>query len=189
MADIIVLKKVRIGYPNIITPYKGEEGKYSAKFYLEPGKHEKEIGRLKSEIADLIKKDLKGVKMSPDRICLKKGEDFGKTEFEEDKLILSANTKERPVVVGRDGKTEITDPRKVKGGNIVNAQVELWAMNSPQYGQRVCATLIAVQFVEDDGLSFSSRPKADMSAFEDYGDDEPVSASDFTDEDDDPLEF
>lgn len=185
---IIVLKRVRIGYPNVVTPYKGQEGKYSAKFYLEPGKHDREIREIREQMKSMIADDLKGVKLSPDRVCLKKGEDFGKTEFEEDKMILSANNNERPFVVAPDGKTEITDPRKIKGGNIVNAQITLWAQNHPDYGQRINANLVAVQFVKDDGMTFSTKAKPKMDAFEvledsTSGDD--LLGDDFDDFDDD----
>lgn len=184
--EIIVLKRVRIGYPNIITGFKGQDGKYSAKFYLDPknAEHAKVIKAIAAQMAGLIKDDLKGVKPTPDRICLKKGEDFGQSDFEKAHYILSANEKERPIVVGRDGKTKITDPNKVKGGNIVNAQVALWAQNHAEFGKRINCNLIAVQFVEDDGMTFSKRAAMDESLFEDFGDEDVGSTDDMGLDDD-----
>lgn len=187
MSDVILLKGVRIGYPNVVTPYKGQEGKYSAKFYLDPKnpEHKKAIAKISEVMSEMIRDDLKGQKPTPDRICLKKGEDFGKSDFEKEFLILNANEREQPTVVDRDGKTRITDPRKIKGGNIVNAQIALWAQNSTEYGKRINCNLIAVQFVKDDGMTFSSRQKADDSLFEDYTDGEDDSGFDSLGLDDD----
>lgn len=191
MSDVILLKGVRIGYPNVVTPYKGQEGKYSAKFYLDPKnpEHKKAIAKISEVMSEMIRDDLKGQKPTPDRICLKKGEDFGKSDFEKEFLILNANEREQPTVVDRDGKTRITDPRKIKGGNIVNAQIALWAQNSTEYGKRINCNLIAVQFVKDDGMTFSSRQKADDSLFEDYTDGEDDSGFDSLGLDDDDIPF
>lgn len=191
MSDVILLKGVRIGYPNVVLPYKGQDGKYSAKFYLDPKnpEHKKAIAKISEKMAEFVKDDFKGQKPTPDRICLKKGEDFGKSDFEKEFLILNANEREQPTVVDRDGKTRITDPRKIKGGNIVNAQIALWAQNSTEYGKRINCNLIAVQFVKDDGMTFSSRQKADDSLFEDYTDGEDDSGFDSLGLDDDDIPF
>ena len=84
----------------------------------------------------------------------------------EGNLFISARNQSKPAVKDRDGKTDLTraDGRPY-GGCYVNAVVEFWAQDN-NYGKRVNATLLGVQFVRD-GAAFAGGTTASDDDFED----------------------
>ena len=165
----IKLQNVRLSFPSLFhkAVFEGNETKYEATFLLDKEQHADKIKELKSEISRRIKDDLKGSKLSADRICLKDGDEFDYAGYAGNMSFKAANTK-RPLIIDRD-KTPLTeDDNRLYAGCYVNAVVELWVQNNG-YGKRINANLLGVQFFKDgepfvDGESGSAD---DFDAFDD----------------------
>jgi len=79
-----------------------------------------------------------------------------------------ARQEARPMTIGRAREVLVEADGVLYGGCYVNAQVELWAQDN-QYGKRVNAQLLGVQFVRDgDAFTGGSRVRAED--FEDLSD-------------------
>lgn len=149
---MIKLQNVRLGaFPALFNKpvFNGEpQDKYNCKLLLDPEEHADEIAAIKDEIKSLSQERWKGAKLPSDKYCLRSGEDTGK-DYNDGYFVLSASTKQRPVVVDRR-KAQITEEDGViYAGCRVNAAVSLWVMDN-SYGKRICAELEGVQFVADD---------------------------------------
>ncbi|MBE0435910.1 MAG: DUF2815 family protein, partial [Methylomicrobium sp.] len=126
----------------------GEDtGKYTATFILDKKEHASQIDEIKNAIRDLIKTDLKGARLAPDKICLKNGEDSGRDELA-NAYTIKATTKRRPLVIDKDKTPIVESDNKLYPGCYVNAIITLWAQNN-NWGRRVNAGLQGVQFVAD----------------------------------------
>lgn len=149
--DFIMLKNVRVSFPHLFTKpvINGEEGKCGAVLMLDPEDHKNAIATVKKNIAELIKDKLKGRKVPSDKLCLRDGEDKGRPEYE-DLMVLSANSKNKPVVLSTNGKGVIDDEDKcpIYAGCYVNAKIRLWAQDN-NYGKRINAELVAIQFAAE----------------------------------------
>jgi len=138
----------RLSFPSLFrTATFGEQdtGKYEATFILDKVKHSVQIEKIKADIAQLMKEELKG-KIPTDKICLKDGDESGRPEFE-GAYTLKASTKKRPVVIDQDRAPLAEDDNVVYAGCYVNAIFSLWAQNN-QYGKRINAQLDGVQFAK-----------------------------------------
>ena len=170
----IKLNNVRLSFPSIFrkATFEGAETKYEATFLIDKESQADKIKELKSEISKRIKEDLKGAKLSAERICLKDGDDFDYTGYAGCMSFKASSTK-RPLVIDRDKSPLTEDDNRIYAGCYVNAMVELWVQNNG-YGKRINANLLGVQFFKDgepfaDGESGSVD---DFDMFEDDGDDE-----------------
>ncbi|QAX31293.1 ssDNA-binding protein [Leisingera sp. NJS204] len=167
MSDFIMISGARVSFPHLFTPptINGEEGKCGATLMLDPKDHAKVIGQIEDQIAELCKFKFKGRKLAAEKLCLRAGEDKGRAEYD-GLMVLSANCKNRPLVLRGDGRTRIEDERDspIYAGCVVNAKVRLWAQDN-QYGKRVNAELVAIQFLRDgeplDGSYVSEDEAAD----------------------------
>lgn len=171
----IKLPNVRLSFPSVFqkASFNGVETKYEATFLLNKKDHADLISSIQNEIKKKVAGDLKGAKLAADKICLRDGDE---TEYEgyAGHLSLKASNKKRPMVLNKD-KTPLTeDDNVIYGGCYVNAIVELWAQNN-EYGKRINANLLGVQFVRD-GEAFG-------------GGGESVKADDFDDLSGDDFEF
>jgi hypothetical protein len=145
----IKLVNVRLSFPSLFqhAQFGGEStGKYEATFVLDKVEHADLITSIKAKIAELMKTELKG-KVAADKICLKDGDDLGRTEFE-GKYTIKASTKKRPLVIDKDKSPLAQEDERVYAGCYVNAVVSLWAQNN-NYGKRINAQLDGVQFFKD----------------------------------------
>lgn len=166
----IKLQNVRLSFPSLFRKavFEGNETKYEATFLLDKEKHADTIKLIKSEIAKRIKDDLKGAKLSADRICLKDGDDFDYAGYAGHMSFKAANPK-RPLVIDRD-KTPLTeDDNRLYAGCYVNAVVELWVQNNG-YGKRINANLLGVQFFKD-GEPFADGESGSVDDFDAFEDD------------------
>ena len=149
--DFIMIKGARVSFPHLFTPptINGDEGKCGAVLMLDPKDHDAVIGKIEDRIKDLCDFKFKGRKLPSEKLCLRTGEDKGRPEYD-GLMVLSANSKDRPVVLRGDGRTRVTDERDsaIYAGCYVNAKVRLWAQDN-QYGKRVNAELVAIQFLRD----------------------------------------
>lgn len=166
----IKLQNVRLSFPSLFRKavFEGSETKYEATFLLDKEKHADLIKSIKAEIAKRIKDDLKGAKLSADRICLKDGDDFDYAGYAGHMSFKAANPK-RPLVIDRD-KTPLTeDDNRLYAGCYVNAVVELWVQNNG-YGKRINANLLGVQFFKD-GEPFADGESGSVDDFDAFEDD------------------
>jgi hypothetical protein len=167
--DWIMINGARVSFPHLFTPpvINGEEGKCGAALMLDPTKHASTIAEIEGAIADLTQFKFKGRKLPSDKLCLRDGNDKGRPEYE-GLMVLSANNRGRPIVLRGDGRTKIEDEQDspIYAGCHVNAKVRFWAMDN-QYGRRINAELVAIQFHSDgDPLDGSYMSEEDaMSGF------------------------
>lgn len=176
--NTVMLKNVRVSFPHLFKKpvIKGDEGPYGANFMIHPEDNKVDLAAVKTIIRARISGDLKGIKLPPEKICLRNGEDKGRPEYD-GYMILSANTQKKPYVLAGDGRTFIQDEddSKIYAGCYVNAKVRLWAQNN-DFGKRINCELIAVQFA-GDGEALSSNHITPEAAAEGFG-----GSSDFNDE-------
>lgn len=174
--DMIMIKGARVSFPHLFTKptINGEEGKCGATFMLDPKTHAKTISQIETNMDDLSKFRFKGRKIPSDKLCLRDGEDKGRTEYE-GYQILSANSKDKPLVISKDGRTVVTneEDNPIYAGCYVNAKVRLWAQDN-QYGKRINCELVAIQFLKDgEPLDGSHVSVADaMSGFQSVDDED-----------------
>jgi len=167
----ISLKNVRLSFPSLFRKavFSGEETKFEATFLMPKDTHDADYKKIKAAVAALIKSDLKGAKLGPEKICLKDGDDIEYDGYAGNWSIKASNNK-RPLVIDRDRSPLTEDDDRLYAGCYVNATIELWAQNN-QWGKRINANLLGVQFVKD-GEPFSDGTVASVDDFEDLGDDE-----------------
>lgn len=148
------IKNVRVSYPSLFEQgtYGGEStGKYECTFLLNKKEHAAQIKAIKAATAELIKSNLKGAKLSADKLALKDGDESDKPE-NKGCYTIKTSTKKRPLVIDRD-KTPLTEAdNKFYAGCYVNAIFSLWAQDNG-YGKRINASLDGVQF-NGDGEAF-----------------------------------
>src|SRR5690625_1631945 len=157
----IKLQNVRLSFPSIFQKavFNGEETKYEATFLINKETQADLIAKIEDAIAEKIKVDLKGSKLSDDRICFKNGDDIEYDGYAGHMSIKASNNK-RPLVLDND-KTPLTeDDNRIYAGCYVNAVIELWAQNN-SWGKRINANLLGLQFAKDgepfgDGVSASA---------------------------------
>lgn len=102
-------------------------------------------------------------------ICYRDGDIKSEYDgFEGNMYIAARNTKRAPAVFDRD-KTELTaKDGKPYAGCYVNVKLDIWAQDN-NYGKRINATLLGVQFVKD-GDAFSASAVATADDFDDIAD-------------------
>lgn len=151
MDDFIMISGARASFPHLFTPpvINGEEGKCGATLMLDPKKHADVIDKIEDAITELCKFKFKGRKLPSDKLCLRDGDDKGRAEYE-GSMVLSANSRTRPIVLRGDGKTKIEEEADspIYAGCHVNAKVRLWAQDN-KYGKRINCELVAIQFHSD----------------------------------------
>lgn len=172
MSVKVILKNVRLAFPVIWKPEQ-VNGQGDAKFtcaFLFPPDHaarklmsdairqaatekwtDKADGVLKSLIADL-------------KICLQNG-DRKEHEGYPGNYFVNSTNKARPPIRDRDGKSALVEADgRPYGGCYVNGIVDVWAQDN-QFGKRVNASLMGLQFV-GDGDAFSGGKTAADDDFE-----------------------
>lgn len=175
MSDMIMVKKARVSFPHLFKKpmINGSEGKRGANLMLDPKTNAVTIKAIENKIQELTKERFKGKKIPSDKLCLRNGEDKGRSEYEGYE-ILSANSKDRPLVLGKQLEV-IKDEEdcEIYSGCYVNAKVRLWAQDN-QYGKRINCELVAIQFAAHgealDGVRVSVDEAVD--GFDDMDDDD-----------------
>jgi len=166
----ILLKNVRLSFPSLFRKavFNGEETKFEGTFLLDKIEHEAKINEIKDAIKEAFK-TLKVPKLPPDKIFLKDGDEIEYAGYE-GKMSAKASSNKRPLVVDRDKSPLTEDDNRIYSGCYVNATIELWAQNN-NYGKRVNANLLAVQFAKD-GEPFADGSKASVDDFDVIADDD-----------------
>jgi len=152
----IVLKDVRISFANVFEAKQVQgqgDAKFSAAFLFDKTHPQKaELERAVAEVAkvkwlDKYQDVLKGLKAS-DKLCVHDGDAKTDVPVYAGKLFLNASNKIRPLVIGPDRAPLVAADGKPYSGCYVNAIVEVWAQDN-QFGKRVNASLLGVQFIRD----------------------------------------
>lgn len=155
----INLPNVRISYPHLFEPfaYQGQgKAKYSAKFMLHKVEHKALIAQVAEKIKAMAAESYKDKKVPPaDKLCMRDGDLSGRDE-EAGYWVISASEDRRPVVVNRDKSPLVAEDDVIFPGCRVNAKIRLWAQDN-QYGKRINANLLGVQFVKKDEKLGSGR--------------------------------
>lgn len=101
-----------------------------------------------------------------DKLALHDGDDKSKYDGFAGAKYLSPSSDTRPTVVDRDKSVLTKEDGRVYGGCYVNARVEIWVQDN-NWGQRVNAKLLGVQFVKDGDAFGSGSPPANPDDFPD----------------------
>ncbi len=165
---------VRASYPHLDKPWAKNEGD-NAKFSI-TGLGDKDThDAAKSALVEIINKlclEKKFGKLGSDKKFIRNGDDAGGEENENMWVIkASENPKRPPKLRSRNGST--ISPSEVEAiiypGCYVNILIRPWAQDSKEWGKRINANLIAVQFWED-GERFGEAPIDDEGVFDEADD-------------------
>lgn len=161
----IKLQNVRLSFPSIFrrAVFSGEETKFEATFLLDKTEHADKIEEIEAAKDALVAERLKGAKLKADKICLKDGDEIDYDGYA-GKMSIKASSSKRPMAIGADKSPLTEDDGKLYAGCYVNAIIELWGQDN-QYGKRVNANLLGVQFVKD-GEPFGDGVTASIDDFD-----------------------
>jgi hypothetical protein len=166
----ITLTEVRLSFPHLWKPHAmeaGQEEKYSATAIFDNTKHAALLDRIDALIDRLALDEFK--KKINFKRCLRDGNDKSDLDgYGDGTSFLTASNKARPGVVDRRLNPLAESDNVLYAGCYVNMVVRLWVQNN-QWGKRVNAQLMAVQFVKD-GDSFGAGPIDPTKEFESIDD-------------------
>ncbi len=163
---------VRLSYPNLFVARKGKgdkkEGtaKFSASYLLDKKKDAVQIASVQKVIDAILLEKNKGVKLAPDKICMRDGSfKPGADGYGDDIVFITSSNSKRPRVVDKNsvkdalGKlVDITEESgRIYGGMYVNATIRLWWQDNEEGGKRINASLEAIQYYKE-GERFGADP-------------------------------
>ena len=166
----ITLKNVRLSFPSLFKKavFQGNVGKHEATFMF-PKTDTKTYDACIAAI-EAIKKENKNAKVPDAKVFIKDGDDVEYDGCAGMWMVKASNGK-RPTVINRD-KSPITEEDEVMyAGCYVNAIIEPWFQNN-DFGKRVNANLLGVQFVKDGEPLGDGGTKVGADDFDDLGEDE-----------------
>lgn len=169
----IKLNAVRLSFPQLFEAKTvNGEGKpaFSAAFLISP--KDPQIAMINTAIttvaaekwgakADAILKTIRAA----DKTCLHSGDLKSNYDGFEGMMYISARNPLKPSVVDTNRSPLVAEDGRPYAGCYVNAVLELWTQDN-NYGKRVNATLMGVQFYKD-GESFSGGGVASEDDFDD----------------------
>lgn len=162
----IKLENVRLSFPALFEAkaMKGSEPRFSATFLMDSVKHADLIKKIETTI-DRLALDHFKKKVTLKGVCLHNGnEKEDKEGYGDGTMFVTASRKTRPAVVDQKLITLTKEDGKPYAGCYVNASIRLWVQDN-EFGKRVNAELLAVQFVKD-GESFGAGPVKAEDEFE-----------------------
>ena len=161
----IKMHNVRLSFPSLYRKavFGGDETKFEGTFLLDKTDHADVIKNIEIAIKAISKDKHKGKALAPDKVCLKDGDTIDYDGYAGNMSIKASSTK-RPMVLGADKAPLTEDDGKPYAGCYVNAIVELWGQKN-QFGERVNANLLAVQFAKD-GEPFGDGVTASIDDFD-----------------------
>lgn len=154
----VKVNKVQLLYPSVFEPavFNGQPTKYSASFLLNKEEHADSINQINTMIQKMI--DENKVKIPSDKRCLRDADDLSSdAEYLNNCWVLKASNNARPTVIDRNKSPLTKEDGKIYGGCYVNAIVSFW-FQSNQFGKRINANLMGIQFVAD-GDQIGGGPK------------------------------
>jgi hypothetical protein len=176
----VILKGARAAFLNIFEPkqFNGQgEAACSGAFLLDPKTQKAEVDKVIAAIKQVAadkwgaKADevLKTLKAKGD-LCLHDGATKSEYEGFDGMVYVSARNKARPVVVDIDKSPLTQGDGRPYSGCYVNVSIDVWAQSN-QYGKRINAKLLAVQY-HKEGDPFSGGEGYSDDDFE--GEEEPA---------------
>lgn len=172
---MIMFKNVRASYPHVDKAFKGKGQEGDAKFSITgmlPKETHVAAKDLAVEVMNRLMKEAKCAKLAGDKKFCRNGDDSSQAEYE-NHWTVSASESRRPSVRDRRGEL-ILDEQKIAdmiyGGCYVNILVRPWFQDN-DYGKRVNAGLVGVQFVKD-GEPFGEGRIDDTGAWDSVDDDD-----------------
>ena len=151
------IKEARITFP-VLFEAKQVNGQGEPKFNCglliaknHPQKAEIERGMVeaaKAKWGDAKYMDILKQLKAADKLALHDGDAKSDYDGYPGHYFLNASNKIRPLVIGPDRAALVAADGKPYSGAYVNAIVELWAQDN-QFGKRVNASLLGIQFVKD----------------------------------------
>lgn len=174
---VIKILNARLSFPHLFEPQRDDNGKnpkFNGLFIM--AKDNPAIKTISDEIKAVAKEKwpikheeiLKRLKAGG-KLCLRNGDTKANYEGFAGNIYISASNKTPIKVFNRAGEM-ITEGCEGSpyAGCYVNVSVELWPQDSQKFGQRINASLRAVQFVKD-GESFGGGSVAADDEFGDLG--------------------
>lgn len=176
----ITIKRARLAFPVLFRAKAINDGEpqFNASFLLDATSDAAQIKAINTTL-DAVAKEKWGAKAdgimksirAAEKLCLRDGDRKAEYAGFEGSMYVSASNKMRPTLKDRDGTTPLAEQDgKPYAGCYVNAVVEVWAQDN-QFGKRINASLLGVQFVSD-GDRFTGGGVATDADFEDLGVDE-----------------
>ena len=169
----IKLNAVRLSFPQLFEAKTDNgEGKpaFSAAFLISP--KDPQIAMINTAISTVAAEKwgakaaaiLKTIRAA-DKTCLHSGDLKANYDGFEGMMYISARNPLKPSVVDTNRSPLVAEDGRPYAGCYVNAVLELWTQDN-NYGKRVNATLMGVQFYKD-GESFVGGGVADAEDFDD----------------------
>lgn len=94
--------------------------------------------------------------VASNKVCLRNGDEKADLDGYAGMLFLNARNAKRPLIVDKDRAPLVEADGKPYAGCFVNAVLDIYAQDHPQYGKRINASLGGVQFVRD-GDAFGAK--------------------------------
>lgn len=170
MANIKV-KNARLSFPSLFTKASFDgttAGKYEATFLIPKKGNEEWYKKTMAQVEAL--KAEKKMKVPSDKTFIKDGDDIEYDGYAGCWAVKASNTK-RPTTIDGDKVTVVEDDEVFYAGCYVNGIIEPWAQNN-QYGKRINANLLGVQFVKDGEPFGDGATVADVDDFDAVDDEE-----------------
>lgn len=175
----VLVKNVRIAFAKLHQPQQINNGpaRYSAAVIIEPGSDQaKEIENAIMAVATEKWKDKAKTVLtklrSEGRIAYKTEPKTNKEgevyDGFEGMHHINASNRAKPTLLDRDRTPLTEESGKPYSGCYANVLLDFWAQDDKQFGRRVNATLLGVQFVAD-GPAFAGDRVASTDAFPDLG--------------------
>lgn len=152
----VQLQNVRLSFPHLFEPSQVQgqgDAKFSASFII-PKDHASLAELSKAITAVAAEKwGAKATEMltqlkATGKLPVRDGDGKASYAGYAGNLYLNASSKTRPLVLNSDKSPLTVVDGKMYSGCYVNAIVQMWAMDN-QYGKRINASLMGVQFVKD----------------------------------------
>ena len=160
----IILRNVRLSFPALFQPEKfnGVLGKFAGTFLLDKSDkatYNKIVKQIEAALAEAR------IKVPKDKWFIKDGDDSAYDGYEGN-WSIKASSRTRPTLIDAD-KTQLEESDgRLYAGCYVNAIISMWIQNNKEYGKRVNANVLGVQFVKD-GEPFAAGVTASVDDFDD----------------------
>lgn len=166
----VMIRNARIAFPNLFQAkgFNGSEPKFGCTLLID--KNDPQIAKIKEAMVTVAKDkwaakgeaQLKNL-VAGQKVFLNDG-DLKEVNGFAGNWALNTSNKNRPTVINKDKSQLDASDGLPYAGSYVDAQIDIWAMDN-QYGKRICATVLAVQF-KRDGEAFGGGAPADLDEFE-----------------------
>lgn len=163
----VILTAVRLSFPQLFVAksINGGEPMFGATFLIEKEGDKEQVMACHQAMTHVArgKWGANIPKLTPDKLALRDGSSKPDIDgYGDTVMFVSANSRKPFPVVDKNPSVVLTRDTgaKVYAGCYVNAKIRFWAQDN-QFGKRINAQLVAVQFVAD-GEAFGEAPvKAD----------------------------